>query len=206
MAGAIDKMSRLTVSYTNEREQFGRPVSRFQAVQQHLVWASQDAALTRYGRRERWASGKPWRRPLRDRFSETRRQPGSNSRYQGMPPSPWRYGHDPGIRTASFEPTLVDLAVRVWRRTRMVELGGPSSSCARRRRAVPTNHCWVSSPLVYEPVIVVFGRNDSAGKPCRTRFTRESGPEQPPYLSLLSAPATPWVLLARSGSGKLGQR
>jgi acyl-CoA dehydrogenase len=47
MAGAIDKMSRLTVSYTNEREQFGRPVSRFQAVQQHLVWASQDAALTR---------------------------------------------------------------------------------------------------------------------------------------------------------------
>lgn len=47
MSGAIDKMSRLTVSYTNEREQFGRPVARFQAVQQHLVWASQDAALTR---------------------------------------------------------------------------------------------------------------------------------------------------------------
>jgi len=47
MAGAIDKMSRLTVSYTNEREQFGKPVARFQAVQQHLVWASQDAALTR---------------------------------------------------------------------------------------------------------------------------------------------------------------
>jgi len=47
MAGAIEKMSQLTVSYTNEREQFGRPVARFQAVQQHLVWASQDAALTR---------------------------------------------------------------------------------------------------------------------------------------------------------------
>ena len=47
MAGAIEKMSQLTVSYTNEREQFGRPVSRFQAVQQHLVWASQDAALAR---------------------------------------------------------------------------------------------------------------------------------------------------------------
>lgn len=47
MAGAIEKMSRLTVSYTNEREQFGQPVARFQAVQQHLVWASQDAALTR---------------------------------------------------------------------------------------------------------------------------------------------------------------
>ena len=47
MAGAIEKMSQLTVSYTNERHQFGRPVARFQAVQQHLVWASQDAALTR---------------------------------------------------------------------------------------------------------------------------------------------------------------
>lgn len=47
MAGAIEKMSQLTVSYTNERQQFGRPVARFQAVQQHLVWASQDAALTR---------------------------------------------------------------------------------------------------------------------------------------------------------------
>ena len=47
MAGAVEKMSRLTVSYTNEREQFGRPVARFQAVQAHLVWAAQDAALTR---------------------------------------------------------------------------------------------------------------------------------------------------------------
>ena len=47
MGGAIEKMSQLTVSYTNEREQFGRPVARFQAVQQHLVWAAQDAALAR---------------------------------------------------------------------------------------------------------------------------------------------------------------
>ena len=47
MGGAIEKMSQLTVSYTNERHQFGRPVARFQAVQQHLVWAAQDAALAR---------------------------------------------------------------------------------------------------------------------------------------------------------------
>ncbi len=45
MAGALRKMAQLTVTYTNEREQFGRPVARFQAVQQHLVWAAQDAAL-----------------------------------------------------------------------------------------------------------------------------------------------------------------
>ena len=47
MAGAIEKMSQLTVTYTNDRVQFGRPVARFQAVQQHLVWAAQDAALLR---------------------------------------------------------------------------------------------------------------------------------------------------------------
>jgi len=47
IAGAIEKMSQLTVTYTNDRVQFGRPVARFQAVQQHLVWAAQDAALVR---------------------------------------------------------------------------------------------------------------------------------------------------------------
>ncbi|MEM7094642.1 MAG: acyl-CoA dehydrogenase [Actinomycetota bacterium] len=47
MGGAIEKMSQLTVSYTNERQQFGRPIARFQAVQAHLVWAAQDAALGR---------------------------------------------------------------------------------------------------------------------------------------------------------------
>ncbi len=46
MAGALAAMSALTVSYTDERQQFGRPVSRFQAVQQHLVWGAQDAAIT----------------------------------------------------------------------------------------------------------------------------------------------------------------
>lgn len=45
MAGALDAMNRLTVGYTGERQQFGRPIGRFQAVQQHLVWGAQDAAL-----------------------------------------------------------------------------------------------------------------------------------------------------------------
>ena len=45
MAGALEQMSRMTIHYTNERVQFGRPVARFQAVQQHLVLGAQDAAL-----------------------------------------------------------------------------------------------------------------------------------------------------------------
>lgn len=47
MAGALEAMSRLTVGYTGERTQFGRPVGRFQSVQQHLVWSAQDAAITK---------------------------------------------------------------------------------------------------------------------------------------------------------------
>jgi len=47
VGGAIEKMSQLTVSYCQQRQQFGQPIARFQAVQQHLVWAAQDAALAR---------------------------------------------------------------------------------------------------------------------------------------------------------------
>jgi acyl-CoA dehydrogenase len=47
MAGALEAMSRMTVDYTEQRQQFGRPVARFQAVQQHLVWGAQDAAITK---------------------------------------------------------------------------------------------------------------------------------------------------------------
>jgi acyl-CoA dehydrogenase len=45
MAGALERMSGLTVAYTSERVQFGRPVARFQAVQKHLVDGAQDAVL-----------------------------------------------------------------------------------------------------------------------------------------------------------------
>ncbi|MEL6985194.1 MAG: acyl-CoA dehydrogenase family protein, partial [Actinomycetota bacterium] len=51
MAGALEAMSRLTVGYTGDRQQFGRPVGRFQAVAQHLVWGAQDAALVDMGAR-----------------------------------------------------------------------------------------------------------------------------------------------------------
>ena len=44
-AGALQRVSDLTVSYTSERVQFGRPVARFQLVQAHLVHLAQDAAL-----------------------------------------------------------------------------------------------------------------------------------------------------------------
>lgn len=43
-AGALSAVARLTIEYTHERHQFGQPVARFQAVQQHLVTVAQCAA------------------------------------------------------------------------------------------------------------------------------------------------------------------
>lgn len=44
MAGALEAASRLTEEFTRQREQFGRPISSFQAVQAHLVTLAQSAA------------------------------------------------------------------------------------------------------------------------------------------------------------------
>jgi acyl-CoA dehydrogenase len=45
MAGALEGVRTMTVRYTSEREQFGRAIARFQAVQQHLVHIAQQAAI-----------------------------------------------------------------------------------------------------------------------------------------------------------------
>jgi acyl-CoA dehydrogenase len=44
MAGAMEAASELTLRYSLEREQFGQPISRFQAVQHHLVRMASEAA------------------------------------------------------------------------------------------------------------------------------------------------------------------
>ncbi|MEB2281377.1 acyl-CoA/acyl-ACP dehydrogenase [Lysinibacillus xylanilyticus] len=45
MTGAVDKINDLTVQYTKEREQFGRPIHRFQLVQQHIVHLAGETAI-----------------------------------------------------------------------------------------------------------------------------------------------------------------
>ncbi|MCV2488302.1 acyl-CoA/acyl-ACP dehydrogenase [Geodermatophilus sp. YIM 151500] len=45
ISGALARVSDLTVRYTGERHQFGRPVARFQAVQAHLVTIAEEAQL-----------------------------------------------------------------------------------------------------------------------------------------------------------------
>ncbi len=45
MAGAISAIAAMTLRYSREREQFGRPIGRFQAVQAHLVTIHQQATV-----------------------------------------------------------------------------------------------------------------------------------------------------------------
>jgi acyl-CoA dehydrogenase len=45
MAGAADRIRDITVRYTGERHQFGRPIGRFPGVQQHVVSVAQQAAM-----------------------------------------------------------------------------------------------------------------------------------------------------------------
>lgn len=47
IAGALERVSELTITYTGQREQFGRPIARFQAVQQHLVKLAEEAVSSR---------------------------------------------------------------------------------------------------------------------------------------------------------------
>jgi acyl-CoA dehydrogenase len=44
IAGALDRVRDITVGYAEQRQQFGRSINRFQAVQQHLVLVAQQAA------------------------------------------------------------------------------------------------------------------------------------------------------------------
>nr|WP_240969024.1 acyl-CoA dehydrogenase [Streptomyces sp. HNM0575] len=46
LAGAIEAVADLTLEYTQQRVQFGRPVAAFQAVQLHLVRLAQMSAMT----------------------------------------------------------------------------------------------------------------------------------------------------------------
>ncbi|KYG92290.1 acyl-CoA dehydrogenase [[Bacillus] sp. KCTC 13219] len=45
LSGALDKAFQLSVRYSKEREQFGRPIHRFQLVQQHLANLAGEAAI-----------------------------------------------------------------------------------------------------------------------------------------------------------------
>jgi acyl-CoA dehydrogenase len=46
LAGALESVARITQRYVGERVQFGKPIGRFQAVQQHVVTVAQASEMT----------------------------------------------------------------------------------------------------------------------------------------------------------------
>jgi acyl-CoA dehydrogenase len=46
MAGAMERVLDMTLAHADQREQFGRPISAFQAVQHHLVAIAEESVLT----------------------------------------------------------------------------------------------------------------------------------------------------------------
>jgi acyl-CoA dehydrogenase len=57
IAGAAGRVLDITVTYTNERRQFGRPVARFQAVAAHLVKLAEQTEAVRMAARVAAANG-----------------------------------------------------------------------------------------------------------------------------------------------------
>src|SRR5438309_1818790 len=47
LAGVLERVLELTASYAREREQFGRPLARFQAIQQELALLAGEVAAAR---------------------------------------------------------------------------------------------------------------------------------------------------------------
>lgn len=47
MTGAMERVLELTTRYVNERQQFGRPIGRFQSVQAHVVRVAEETACAR---------------------------------------------------------------------------------------------------------------------------------------------------------------
>ena len=126
MAGALDRMSRLTVEYTSERRQFGRAVAQFQAVQQHLVRGAEEAALVDRGggrgRREPIAARPPSRSRRRRCWPGRRRRTATRAAHQAH-----------GAIGMTQEYPLQHLSRRLWSWRR--EYGGDTWWSARLGRA-----------------------------------------------------------------------
>ena len=110
MAGAVSAIAAMTLRYSREREQFGRPIGRFQAVQAHLVTIHQQASRARVGCRRRGHRGRTRPGRLRNRLRQNTCRPGGTAGDRGRSSDPWRHRNDQGVSVALSHPSTLGLA------------------------------------------------------------------------------------------------
>jgi len=65
MAGAMARVFDMTLQYANDREQFGRPVGKFQAIQHQISVMAEQVAAVRMAAQVACASADAWPDPIR---------------------------------------------------------------------------------------------------------------------------------------------
>ena len=113
MSGALERAMDLAVNYAQERQQFGRPISKFQAVQQNLaVLAGQTAAAVAAANLgiEALSRNDPEAEEFRRRDRQDPRRRCRNPGVRDRPSGAWRDRLHPGIRAAACHPPAVVLA------------------------------------------------------------------------------------------------
>ncbi len=72
LAGAMERVLELTVAFANQREQFGRSIGKFQAIQHQLAVMAEQAAAGRMAAQMGCSGAGPWPQPLRAALAKAR--------------------------------------------------------------------------------------------------------------------------------------
>ncbi len=72
LAGAMDRVLEMTVAHANQREQFGRSIGKFQAIQHQLAVMAEQAAASRMAAQMGCSGNGPWPQPLRAALAKAR--------------------------------------------------------------------------------------------------------------------------------------
>ena len=110
MTGAVSAIAAMTLRYSREREQFGRPIGRFQAVQAHLVTIHQQATVLASALDGAVDGGRTRPGRLRNRLRQNTCRPGRTAGDRGRASDTWRHRNDQGVSVALSHPSTLGLA------------------------------------------------------------------------------------------------
>lgn len=72
LAGALERVLEMTLVFANQREQFGRSIGKFQAIQHQLALLSEHVAASRIAAEIGCSGAGPWPMPLRAALAKSR--------------------------------------------------------------------------------------------------------------------------------------